>query len=64
MIYFHFARVVFAVGKMENYPSQSQAEATASGCYIISTNVADSKLMVSDKFSVLIEDKASALSHE
>ena len=59
-----FARVFFAVGKMENYPSQSQAEATASGCYIISTNVADSKLMVSDKFSVLIEDKASALSHE
>ncbi len=58
------ARVFFALGKVENYPSQSQAEATASGCYIISTNVADSKLMVSDSFSALIEDKASDLAHE
>lgn len=53
--------VLLAVQLGTNYPSQTIAEAAASGCYIIIYNNIGSKLMVNSSFSALIPCDSESL---
>lgn len=48
------AKVFLSLGLYENYPSQSLAEAAASGCYIIATDVGDTNRIIDTQCSKLI----------
>ena len=60
--YFPYAKVAFSLQKKENYPSQCVAEACASGCYLIVTDVGDSRKCASELFACFVNDDASNLS--
>lgn len=53
--YMPVAKVFFSLQQLENYPSQSLAEATACGCYSIITDVGDSRKCANDCFAKFIE---------
>ena len=55
------ASVFLSLQKIENYPSQSLAEAIACGCYVIVTDVGDSRKCANAAFSDFIEDDPKAL---
>lgn len=58
------ASIFLSLQKYENYPSQSLAEAVACGCYIICTDVGDSRKCASEEFARFVpEDNPEAL-HE
>lgn len=63
--YMPTASVFFSTQKLENYPSQSLAEAAASGCYLIITDVGDSRRCADDSFAAFVkankEELAQAL---
>lgn len=56
------ASVFFSTQKLENYPSQSLAEAAASGCYLIITDVGDSRRCADDSFAAFVNANAGELS--
>lgn len=49
------AKVFFSLQREENYPSQSLAEASASGCFCIITDVGDSRNSADDTFATFVE---------
>lgn len=55
------AKVFLSLGLYENYPSQSLAEAAASGCYIIATDVGDTNKIINTQCSKLISCDIQAL---
>jgi len=55
------ANVFFSLQKVENYPSQSLAEAAACGCYSIITDVGDSRKCANESFALFIEDDPQQL---
>jgi glycosyltransferase involved in cell wall biosynthesis len=59
------AEVFCSLQALENYPSQALVEAIACGCYIIATDVGDTRVIVDDSFGKLIsanqQDLAEAL---
>lgn len=55
------ASVFFTLNKIENYPSQIWAEAISSGCYIIATNVGETKIDCNNKFTSLISSNPKEL---
>lgn len=59
--YFPQANVFMSLQNINNYPSQSLLEAIACGCYIIATNIGDTKTIVKDNFGVLCEYDAKAI---
>ncbi len=60
--YFPAAKVFTSLQKYENYPSQSLAEAYASGCYVIATDVGETRRIVDKGCSALIGCNAKELS--
>lgn len=56
------ASVFFSTQKLENYPSQSLAEAAASGCYLIITDVGDSRRCADDSFAAFVKANKEELS--
>lgn len=56
------ANVFFSTQKLENYPSQSLAEAAASGCYLIITDVGDSRRCADDSFAAFVKANKEELS--
>lgn len=56
------AEVLCALQSINNYPSQTIAEAAASGCYIIATNTGETYRMLDASFSEMIELSPTALS--
>jgi len=59
--YLPMASVFCSLQKLENYPSQSLAEAAASGCYLIITDVGDSRKCAEDTFATFINNDPSEL---
>lgn len=55
------AGVFCSLQKLENYPSQSLAEAAASGCYLIITDVGDSRRCADEAFASFINDSPEEL---
>lgn len=49
------ARVFLSLQKNENYPSQSLLESISSGCYIIASDVGDTKLIVKNDFGKTVD---------
>ena len=62
--YLPTASVFFSLQKLENYPSQSLAEAAASGCFLIITDVGDSRKCADDSFAAFINDDPKKLAEE
>lgn len=60
--YFPIAKVFTSLQRDENYPSQSIAEAYASGCYVIATNVGETRRIINKQSSSLIACEAYELS--
>lgn len=60
--YMPTASVFFSTQKLENYPSQSLAEAAACGCYLIITDVGDSRRCADDSFAVFVKANSQELS--
>lgn len=56
------ANVFFSVQQLENYPSQSLAEATACGCYLIITDVGDSRKCADNSFAAFVNANTEELS--
>lgn len=56
------ASVFFSTQKLENYPSQSLAEAAACGCYLIITDVGDSRRCADKSFAAFVKAEPKALS--
>lgn len=59
--YLPSASVFFSLQMLENYPSQSLAEAAASGCYLIITDVGDSRKCADESFASFIKDDPEQL---
>ncbi len=59
--YLPTASVFFSLQKLENYPSQSLAEAAASGCYLIITDVGDSRKCADESFASFVKDDPGEL---
>lgn len=59
--YLPTASVYFSLQKLENYPSQSLAEAAASGCYLIITDVGDSRKCADDSFASFVKNDPDEL---
>ncbi len=57
------AEVFLSLQKIENYPSQSLAEAAGCGCYVIVTDVGDSRLSATEEFAEFIPSDAEKLSN-
>lgn len=57
------AAVFLSLQKLENYPSQSLAEAIACGCYVIVTDVGDSRKCANDDFSDFISSDPNELAN-
>lgn len=55
------ARVFFSLQREENYPSQALAEATACGCYLIITDVGDSRRCANSNFASFINIDSNEL---
>ncbi len=55
------AEVFFSLQISENYPSQSLAEATACGCYLIITDVGDSRRCGDESFCSFIDSSPETL---
>lgn len=55
------ASVFFSTQKLENYPSQSLAEAAACGCYLIITDVGDSRRCADESFAAFVKAEPKAL---
>lgn len=55
------AKVLFAVGMTDNYPSQTIAEAAASGCFVIATDVGETRAMLNEEFSAIVRLDAREL---
>lgn len=60
--YLPTASVFFSTQTLENYPSQSLAEAAASGCYCIITDVGDSRKCADDSFAAFVNANTEELS--
>ena len=60
--YLPTASVFFSLQKLENYPSQSLVEAAACGCYLIITDVGDSRKCADESFASFIKDDPNELS--
>nr|DAY92170.1 MAG TPA: Glycosyltransferase [Caudoviricetes sp.] len=56
------ANVFFSTQKLENYPSQSLAEAAACGCYLIITDVGDSRRCADESFAAFVKPDKEELS--
>ena len=56
------AEVLCALQKGTNYPSQTIAEAAASGCFVIATDVGETRRMLDLSFSSLVDPSAAELS--
>lgn len=59
--YLPTASVFFSLQKLENYPSQSLAEAAACGCYLIITDVGDSRKCADETFASFVKDNPKEL---
>ena len=59
--YLPTASVFFSLQKSENYPSQSLAEAAASGCFLIITDVGDSRKCANESFASFIDNDPKQL---
>lgn len=57
------ANVFFSTQKLENYPSQSLAEAAACGCYLIITDVGDSRRCADESFAAFVKPNKEELAH-
>ena len=57
------ASVFFSLQKLENYPSQSLAEAAACGCYLVITDVGDSRKCADESFASFIKDNPNELAN-
>ncbi len=55
------ASVLLSLQSMENYPSQTVAEAAASGCYLIITDVGDSRKLADESFSTFVKNDCHEL---
>lgn len=55
------ANVFFSTQVLENYPSQSLAEAAACGCYAIITDVGDSRRCADESFAAFVKPNKEAL---
>ncbi|MEG0503622.1 MAG: glycosyltransferase [Raoultibacter sp.] len=55
------AQVLLAVGLTSNYPSQTIAEAAASGCGVIVTDVGETHRLLDDAYTFTIEPNAESL---
>ena len=60
--YMPTANVFFSTQVLENYPSQSLAEAVACGCYAIITDVGDSRRCADESFAAFVKPNKEALS--
>lgn len=60
--YMPTANVFFSTQVLENYPSQSLAEAAACGCYAIITDVGDSRRCADESFAAFVKPDKVALS--
>ncbi len=60
--YIPYASVFLSLQKYENYPSQSLAEAVASGCYTIITDVGDSRKCADESFASFVKNDPKELS--
>lgn len=60
--YMPTANVFFSTQVLENYPSQSLAEAAACGCYAIITDVGDSRRCADESFAAFVKPNKEALS--
>ncbi len=60
--YMPMANVFFSTQVIENYPSQSLAEAVACGCYAIITDVGDSRRCADESFAAFVKPNKEALS--
>ena len=60
--YMPTANVFFSTQVLENYPSQSLAEAAACGCYLIITDVGDSRRCADESFAAFVKPDKVALS--
>ena len=60
--YMPTANVFFSTQVLENYPSQSLAEAVACGCYAIITDVGDSRRCADESFAAFVKPDKAALS--
>lgn len=60
--YMPMANVFFSTQVLENYPSQSLAEAAACGCYAIITDVGDSRRCADESFAAFVKPNKEALS--
>ncbi len=60
--YMPTANVFFSTQVLENYPSQSLAEAVACGCYAIITDVGDSRRCANESFAAFVKPDKMALS--
>lgn len=59
--YMPTANVFFSTQKLENYPSQSLAEAAACGCYVIVTDVGDSRRCTDESFAAFVKPNKEEL---
>ncbi len=55
------SKVALSLQTYENYPSQFLLESLASSCNIISTDVGDTRLLLNDEISILIENNVLCL---
>ena len=59
--YMPTANVFFSTQVLENYPSQSLAEAAACGCYAIITDVGDSRRCADESFAAFVKPSKEEL---
>lgn len=59
--YMPTANVFFSTQVFENYPSQSLAEAAACGCYLIITDVGDSRRCADESFATFVKPNKEEL---
>lgn len=57
------AAVLCAIQLVNNYPSQTIAEAAACGCFVIATDVGETFRLIDESYSIGIEPTASALAN-
>lgn len=55
------AAVLCALQSLSNYPSQTIAEAAASGCFVIATDVGETYRLIDPDYSIAIEPTSDAL---
>jgi len=55
------SKVALSLQKYENYPSQFLLEALAANCNVISTDVGDTRLLLNEEISTLIDNDISSL---